>query len=269
MLLDTHAHSDFSMDASYPLETMLQEALRKGLSVFTITDHFDPDYPNPLGEGEIFTMDSGPYLQEVLRLKEKYKGQIELLFGVELGLQPHVAEELRAWVQGLPLDFVIGSSHIVDGRDPYLPGFFDDRSEHDGYRDYFRTFLPNLAVYSDLSVYGHLDYVVRYGPNKDADYRPQDFFEILEPSLARMIELGIGVELNTAGWAKGLNMPHPHPDILKRYRELGGEIVTIGSDAHLPERIAYGFDRAKDLLRDLGFRYFTYFRERKPVFLPL
>lgn len=269
ILTDSHSHSDFSTDSSTPMETMVQQAIRLGLERYIITDHLDPDYPVPPGAEAVFLVERNAYQAEVLRLKAKYQNRIEILFGVEYGIQPQLGQIFYDWMEGLPLDFIIASTHVVNGVDPYLKVYFEGRSEPEAFDEYFHTFLPNIAAFGDFSVYGHLDYVVRYGPNRDRFYRPEDHLEVLDPAMRRLIELGKGIELNTSGWAKGLNMPHPHPVVLRRYRELGGEIVTVGSDAHSPDRIAYDFDRARDLLLDCGFKYYAYYKALEPVFLPL
>ena len=111
--------------------------------------------------------------------------------------------------------------------------------------------------------------VVRYHPEKNrySDYR--EHLEIIDEILKLLIRLGKGIELNTAGYKYGLGHPNPGEDILKRYRALGGEIITTGSDAHKPEHMAYCFDRLGSLLKSCGFSHYTVFRNRKPEFIPL
>ena len=116
-------------------------------------------------------------------------------------------------------------------------------------------------------MYGHLDYAVRYSPEKS--YNPVDFREIIDEILRKIVSLGKGIEINTAGLRKGLSHANPHPFILKRYRELGGEIITVGSDAHNTADIAADFDLAESFLKDAGFEFYTVFRQRKPHFVRL
>lgn len=268
LVCDSHTHSNFSSDCIIPLEEMLQQAIRLGLTHYAVTDHHDPDFPYATPEVD-FLLDAKAYQTEVFRLREKYKGQIELLFGVELGLQPQVGDHLRDFVSRLPLDFIIGSSHVVHGRDPYHGDYFDGRSEEEGYRVYFASILENTQAFNGFSVYGHLDYVVRNGPTRDENYDPSDYMDVLEPALREIIALGKGIEVNTSGPSRGLKQLHPHPAILRRYRELGGEIITIGSDAHTPPSIGRNFEAARNMLLDCGFTHYCYFRNLQPVFLPL
>lgn len=266
MAVDFHLHSSFSGDSETPMKEMIEEGIRRGLRTMCFTEHLDMDFP----EGSCsFLLDLNAYRQTFLTLKNFYQDQIELLFGIELGLQPHLAAPHRELLKQWPFDFVITSSHVVHGQDPYYPSFYQGREEADCYLEYFESIPENIRVFGEGDVYGHLDYVVRYGPNKNRFYSYERYREILDVILKILIEKGIGLELNTAGYKYGLGHPNPTEDLLKRYRELGGEIITIGSDGHSPEQLAYAFSKIPELLTSCGFRYFTVFRERKPEFYPL
>ena len=115
-------------------------------------------------------------------------------------------------------------------------------------------------------MYGHLDYVVRYGPNKDADYSYAKYADLLDSILETLIEKGKGLELNTGGLRSGLRDVNPCAEVLKRYRELGGEILTVGSDSHSDSHISFEFEKACELLKECGFRYYTVFEKRSPEF---
>ena len=114
-----------------------------------------------------------------------------------------------------------------------------------------------------------MDYVVRYGPNQNKYYSYEEYREYLDPLLVLLIEKGKCLEVNTGGFRHGLGEPNPCIGILKRYRELGGEQITIGSDAHTPEYLAYEFHKTTALLRELGYRFYCVFQNRKPEQLPL
>ena len=118
-------------------------------------------------------------------------------------------------------------------------------------------------------MYGHIDYVVRYGPDKNTYYSYADYADVIDEILKQLIHNGKGIEVNTAGFKYGLGHPNPCEDILKRYRELGGEILTLGADAHQPEHIAYDFQRLPKLLQTCGFSYYTVFKNRKAQFIAL
>ena len=114
-----------------------------------------------------------------------------------------------------------------------------------------------------------MDYMVRYGETKEKEYSYQRYADVIDEILKTIIAKGKGIELNTAGLKYGLPFAHPHPDVLKRYRELGGEIITVGADGHRPDHIAYDFYKVSDILKSCGFKYYTEFSDRKPVFKQL
>lgn len=263
---DFHIHSSFSADSTAPMASMIEEGIRRGLKTMCFTEHLDYDY---VADGNLFEVDTPAYLDELNRCRQLYGKKTELLFGIELGLEPRLSGRLSEYVRQWDFDFIIGSSHTVNGADPYYPAFYKGRSEKDCYLEYFQSILQNLEAFSDFDVYGHIDYIVRYGPNKNRFYSYEKYKDILDEILKSILSHHIGLELNTAGYKYGLNAPNPHPDILKRYRELGGEILTVGSDGHAPEHLAYAFDKVRDVLLECGFRYYTVFRNRKPEFVKL
>ena len=164
---------------------------------------------------------------------------------------------------------MIGSIHVVDKKDPYYRELFSELTDRELYRLAFEETLESIRHTDTFDVLGHMDYIVRYGTYKTKDYSYAAFAPWLDEVLKQIIEMGKGIELNSAGLKYGLGFCHPHPDVLRRYRELGGEIITVGADGHQPEHIAYEFGRAAEVLRECGFEYYTEFLERKPVFRKL
>lgn len=267
---DCHLHSSFSGDSDASMEEMIRKGISLGLKTMCFTEHQDFDYPDsPEGPGSIFLLNTDSYLYDLARLKEKYAGQIRLLFGVELGLQPEVMRQNAVYARSYDFDFIIGSSHICHGKDPYYPAFYEGRSENQAYLEYFESILENIRKFSNFDVYGHLDYVVRYGPDRDRNYSYEKYKDVLDAILKLLLEKEKGLELNTGGLKSGMRDFHPCADILKRYRELGGEIITVGSDAHDAEHLAGHFDRAAEALKACGFRYYTVFEKRVPEFVRL
>ena len=124
ILWDCHMHSSFSADSDTPMEEMIQTAAELGLKGICFTEHFDPDYPDT-PEDLDFSLDIPAYRQKLESLSDAFKDQIHVNFGIELGLQPHLAESFSALLKEVPFDFVIGSSHVVHGYDPYYPSFFE------------------------------------------------------------------------------------------------------------------------------------------------
>ncbi len=124
--------------------------------------------------------------------------------------------------------------------------------------------LDYIKAVEDFDALGHLDYIVRYGKEQQKFYSYRQFADEIDEILKYLIANGKALELNMAGMKYGLGFAHPHPDILKRYKELGGEMVTVGSDAHRPEHIAYAYEKAGEILKECGFGYYTEFIKRKP-----
>lgn len=276
---DNHVHTSFSSDSDTPMEEMLKQAIQSGFSSICFTDHMDYDFPD-MGNGMTFLFDTEEYLLEMDRLAKKYP-QIQIRRGMELGLKPEIKEKCSSLTSSLPLDFVIGSTHLVDDQDPYYPAYWEGKTEKQGIDRFYEITLENIRAGIDFDVYGHIDYIIRYTPTQQ-EYRSkgiqneeymkkclQDSFDIIDEILHLLIESGKGIELNTSGLKYGLGHPHPHEEILKRYRELGGEIITIGSDGHQPAHLAYDFTKVPELLRTCNFSYYTEFCHRKPEMIRL
>lgn len=265
MLWDTHMHCYFSGDSDADPKEMVQAAMECGLDGICFTDHQDYDYRETPGQ---FDLDVPSYREEILDLQKDY-APFPVLWGIEIGLQPHTLEQNQALTQRYPFDFVIGSSHCVRNIDVYYPAFYEGRTEAAAYLEYFEAILQNINSGADFDVYGHLDYIVRYGPTKNLQYSYRKYAEVIDEILRQLIAHGKGIELNTAGFKYGLGHPNPTEEILSRYHELGGEILTLGSDGHKPEHVAYDFAKIPQLLKNAGFSYYTVFKKREPEFLPV
>ena len=267
MLWDTHMHCRFSGDSEAAPEDMINAARTAGLDGICFTDHLDYDFPSD--PPDLFVLDLEAYEQAIPALAKKYKGVFPVLHGIEIGVQPHLHGKLREVIRSHDYDQVICSSHAIDGQDPYYKTFFVGREEQEAYLRYFESILENLAGFSDFDVYGHIDYVVRYGPNTNRFYSYDAYADVLDAILKKLIDMGKGIEINTGGFKYGLGHPNPCEDILKHYRSFGGEIITIGSDAHEPGHVAYDFGKVPAILREAGFTHYTVFEKRNPRFLPL
>lgn len=273
---DMHMHTWFSTDSEACPRDMADEAVRKGLKTICFTDHFDKD-DLEWGEEGIFDVDA--YFVEMQKLQEEYAGKLNIRIGIELGFRTYLKDYYEELTKKYPFDFVIGSVHNVPYKkdaegnilytDPAAEKLFTDRTDKEAYRLMMETTLENVRTSDCFQTLGHLDYVVRYGKSREKEYSYTDYADIIDEILKLLIEKEKGLEVNSAGLKYGLPFAHPHPDVLKRYHELGGEIITIGADAHKPEHIAYDFAKAEEILKSCGFKYYTEFFEQKPVFKQL
>lgn len=268
MLADYHIHTKFSGDCESDPEALIVKALELGLGEICFTDHIDYDYPKEYGEN-IFLFDPVAYFAELNSLKDKYYGKLKIKIGVELGLNPDNDALNRQLISSYPFDFVIGSSHIVDNMDPYYSEYWTGKDITDCLMSYYEAVLRNVTYYEDYNIYGHLDYIRRYVPDRNYVYKDSDFKDITDMILKNIIAKGRGIELNTKGLAKGLTTFVPTISLLSRYKELGGEIITIGSDSHEVNKLGFAFKTAKDILLNTGFKYIASFEDRTPTFLPL
>lgn len=263
---DYHMHTNFSSDSNVPMEEMIQQAIRIGLKEIAITDHIDYNYPDP---NFPFLFSYEDYSQKIKEYKEKYRNQIIIRKGMELGLQPHVFEKSKELCTQYQYDFIIGSTHCVDKLELYGNSFFQGKSQKQAYRRYFEEVLENVQTCDFFNVYGHLDYINRYGDYTDRILEPMDYMDLIDEILKELIKKEMGLELNTSGFKYGLGYAHPQLSILKQYRKLGGEIITIGSDAHSPDYIAFHFKDAYEILQAAGFSAITVFENKMPRFLDI
>lgn len=265
MLPDYHFHSSFSGDSETPIRSQIEQAIALSMNSLCVTDHHDYDVDSDID----FTLNLDQYFQTMTELREEFKDQIDLRIGIELGLQPHLEEYYKSLLTRYDFDYVIGSTHFVNRKDVSYPEFFEGRLEEEAYLQYFKATLDNVKLANAYDTAGHMDYIVRYGPNKNKYYNYKAYQDLFDEILRTIIGMGKGIELNTAGYRKGISQPNPSADILKRYRQLGGEIITVGSDAHISNDLGADFETALKLLKHCGFTHYTEFKKRKPEFKPL
>lgn len=263
---DLHLHSHHSGDSEAPMEEMILAGIRAGLETMCFTEHMDFDF-RPLGKevDPIFELNADSYLYELLSLKNKYADRIEILFGLECGMQPHLAKENVRFIREHEYDFIIASVHVCDGKDPYYPGFFDTVSEEDALRKYLEETYQNIKVFGNFDCLGHLDYIIRYCKQMDGKYEYAKYKDIIDKILNHLIDREKALEVNTAPLRKGMKEMNPCKEVIARYHELGGELITIGSDAHRPGDVASDFDKAEELLKSCGFEYYTVYSGRIPL----
>lgn len=258
MISDSHLHTSFSTDSEAAPEEVIEAAIRAGMTNLCITDHYDPDYPT----GE-FMIDPDAYWEKMSRLRDKYRDRIRVRIGLEIGLLPDHHDQILEITESEPFDYVIGSVHVMDGLDPYYRDQYPG-TDAEMYRRYFEVMLEDLHRTEGYQALGHLDYVVRYGYERDKEYSYDRFRDVIDPVLQEIVDRNIALEVNTSALTKGMSAPNPHPDVIRRYLELGGRMITLGSDAH-DARVGANFDRVLPMLRALGVEEITEFYGKKPV----
>ena len=265
---DTHLHTEFSLDSETPVSDQMDRAMELGLNGICITDHIDYEFPIDqcpgYDEDSPFLFDWEEYKKAIKKEADR-RPDLSVLIGVECGLQTldSVIEKNQKLCQKPELDMVIGSIHLIDQIDPYYETLWNGNNAKSILRRYFELTLENLELFSNFNTLGHLDYAARYMPDK-SEYKPADYYEITDEIMRFLVRKNIALEINTSPLKKGYEFINPHPDFIKRYYDLGGRLITIGSDAHVPEAMAYGFEETAETLIKIGFREYVTFHKRQP-----
>ncbi|MGN0506537.1 MAG: histidinol-phosphatase HisJ family protein [Lachnospiraceae bacterium] len=272
ILADFHTHCLFSTDSKASPEEMAAEAARKGLSFLCFTDHMDLDYPGSTKEAPLFVFSPEDSFKRLGPLRTSAPLQVRI--GIELGLRPNrpdINAQLKQILSDYPFDFVLGSVHLSEDKDPYEEEYWRGITKETALARYFDTMLAAITGFSDFDSLGHLDYIIRYIPAfaGTKDYRYADYREVIDEILRFLVKNEKALEINTKGLAAGLDSFHPMPEVLSRYRELGGTLLTIGSDAHCPAAIASEYEKTRELLLSRGFTSYCVFTDRKPELMPL
>ncbi|MBB5263142.1 histidinol-phosphatase (PHP family) [Catenibacillus scindens] len=261
-LTDDHLHTRFSFDGKADPEDVCRQAIGRGLSEICITDHMDIYSDQPY----TYQLDCENWKKTMDDLKEKYRGKLLVHVGIELG-QPQInPKQARIFMEKYSMDFIIGSIHNIENDlDIYYCDYknMDIRKFYSHYIDW----LMELAKNYDFDVMGHITYPSRYileqtGTAPDMT----EFYDRFRQLFKCVIEKGRGIELNLSGLARGGGKPMPEEDLLKLYRECGGEIITVGSDAHVASQVGTISKAGQEILAGAGFRYITWFEERKAYF---
>ena len=272
-LFDTHNHCEFSFDGKRTTaQRSAQSAYEKGLAGIVFTDHYDLWAPEVPGENMPWPQDFDIMAQqaELDRVQGLFNDGFKVLKGIELGMNEHSREEIRKVVNTHEFDQIIASIHYLQDSDPYYRSFYEGKDWKEAYGLYLETIYNEATILENFDIIGHFDYVVRYSPYPQDSITYKDFSDILDTLFTYLIHNGKALELNTKQSGGGSTRPTVlDKDLLVRYRELGGEILSLGSDSHIPEGVADKFIDYAALLKSLGFRWSAHYEKRQLVQLPL
>lgn len=257
-------HSNNSTDGKDSIMKMSQTAVNKGLNEIAISDHFEPT----LGNEAYPWYNAEKIFSEIREANELLHNKIKIKAAVELG-QPHLyPEHSTKLIETYQYDYVLASAHkMADNTD--FSELHYTKENLDDCCSLYLTELENLTRWNKFDCLGHLDLVKRYSANFHLRARLMDYQEKLEHVLKMIIYNGKGIEINTSGLRQTSRECLPDFDIISFYRQLGGEIITIGSDAHNCEDIGKGVLNAIELLAKAGFHYITVFENRMPSMLKI
>lgn len=273
-LFDTHNHCQFSFDGKKTtVELSAAAALEKGLGGIAFTDHCDVFVPQECiehGSLDSQVFDIQAQQAEIDRVQEQMKGKLKILKGIEIGMYRSIHPEINEILDRHQFDQVIASIHYLDDTDPYYGGFFEGKDWKQAYGRYLETIYNEALSLGNFDIIGHYDYVVRYAPYPQDGMTYKDFSDIFDSMFRYLIENGKGLEINTKSCKSGHGRKTClDPNVLLRYRELGGEIISLGSDSHQPANVAEDFSEYAALLKSLGFRWSSHYEKRQLVQLPL
>jgi histidinol-phosphatase (PHP family) len=266
-MIDYHLHTRFSPDGRQTLDEMCRAARAAGIGQVAVTDHVDS--PDPRFVGTIFTIaNPQAYIESIDEARRRYP-DIMIVRGLELGYTPSGWEEALRLCERIRPEFVIGSLHLAEGLDPYEARYFEGVTRQEAYRRYLvalRDAVPHMAGVCDTL--GHLTYVTKFTPYEDGALDWDDEPELIDAILHAALAAGLALEINTSGYRR-LGAPLPGLSIVRRFRELGGEFVTLGSDAHGAAHVGHRIRDAAQLARQAGMRYMLVVRENGPTPIPL
>ncbi len=280
-LVDCHTHTQYSVDSEADINIMIERACDLNLAAYAITDHCECNrwyseshYKDATTYRYFdFGQDFENSVSAVTELKEKYRGKLNLICGVEMGQATQEFDVAEKIVSDKRLDFVIGSIHQVPDTEDFA---FLDYSSMDWKAMYelMQTYMleiNKLCKWGKFDVLGHLTYFLRYFQNHwNLKFDISTFDDIIEASFHELVQKGKGIEINTSGLRNPkIKETFPSLKYVKMFRELGGEIISIGSDAHAVEDLGTGTFEGVKLAEEAGFRYITYFKERKPNFIKI
>ena len=228
-VIDYHMHTHFSGDSEANPREHVLKAIEMNLDEICFTDHRDFDYPI-----DSFELDVENYQEEIENLIQQY-----------------------------PFDFVIGSIHVIHHTEFYYGEFFKGKTKEQAHREFFEETLKCVKAFDCFNVLGHLDYIVRYGPYEDKTVDHQKYQDIIDEIFKTLIQKGKGIEVNTSGYRDLKTCGFPNFEQVQRYYDLGGRIITIGTDSHTSDRVGENCLNVAKKYQEIGFDDVSTFTQRK------
>ncbi|MDR1927315.1 MAG: histidinol-phosphatase HisJ family protein [Oscillospiraceae bacterium] len=267
-VLDLHTHTDNSFDGSHSATLLCEKAVEKGLRAVAFTDHVEMDFFRE----QHFDRTAQQSFFEIVRARSAFRGRLIVCAGVELGEPTYAPAEAEALLQHYSYDVVIGSIHNLRNKKDFwfLPyEKYDDTMIAALLREYFDELLA-LAQWGKFDILAHVTYPLRYicgehGFAVDLRGYAAQIDAILEAAVKNQLAL----EINTSGLRQKLGKTMPEESIVRRFKALGGERITVGSDAHYAEHLGAGIEEGLALALRCGFNRTVLYQNREAVFVPI
>ena len=259
--VDMHTHTNNSFDGNYPIEEMCEAAIEKGIQVIAFTDHVEMDYFTEKG----FDKDAENSYKDMLRAKEMYKDKIDLCVGIELGEPTYDVEASEALINSRDYDFVIGSIHNLRKTDDFCELKYEGM-DIEALLDKYFCELKLLADWAKFDTFAHLTYPLRYivGENK-IPVNMQKYQKDIDEILSILASKDKALEINTSGLRQPIGITMPDESIVRRFKELGGKMITVGSDSHFTYHLGAGIEEGMKIAKNAGFDSVYVFKKRQPV----
>lgn len=262
MLIDIHLHSQFSFDSKEKPEKFIKEAKRLSVPIIGFSEHYDYD---AVLDGENIPLANLPLYVKKMEELRKSGDAPEILCGIEFGYRDAAEEKYKEIINNYNLDYSIYSVHTLKGKgDCFHNRFFDGQTLKESYQNYFNAVLDSVKSEVDYQIIGHIGYVSRYRKEDGAKIAYSDFKDIIDEILYEIIWRGKCLEINTSvGSSKSRFLPDC--DIIERYLEFGGELLSFGSDAHCANDYLRRGGEVSEYLGSIGVKYLFYYKNRKPI----
>lgn len=256
--IDYHMHTYFSTDSEANPRNHIISAISMGLDEICFTEHKDFNYPYCA-----FDLDVGAYFLELRNLQEEFKNQIIIKIGLEIGLDTDYLDEINSFVEFYPFDYVIGSIHVIHQTEFYDPAdFFVNKTKEQAHKEFFLETLKCVKAFDCFNCLGHLDYICRYGPYDDKSVKHELYQDIIDEILKTLIQKNKGIEVNTSGYNTRGDCGFPDFRQVKRYFDLGGSIITVGTDSHTSNRVGENIENVINEYKKIGFQDVSTFTKR-------
>jgi histidinol-phosphatase (PHP family) len=263
-MFDYHVHTTQSADCITPINDSCEAAIRAGITEIAFTDHIEHE-PADMSYG---FFDYTTYMRDLEVARDRYGDRLTILAGAEVDFNTGIASEVEVFLGRHQFDFVIGSVHYGSGGEIIFPAYFETRSIDDVMKPYFEQ-IQAAAETGWFDTIGHIDLPKRYAPRQAGNYDPMSCRLDLTLALQAIIDHQISFEINTSGLRQAPKASMPGPQIVDLYVGLGGTLITMGSDSHVPDTIGAGFERTISMLELCGITGISSFRNRKRTTVPL
>ena len=272
-LFDNHNHCNFSFDGKRTtVEASSRAAAAKGLGGLCFADHCDifvPEQTLAFSPTSNVLVDIEAQQAEIDRVQSLIP-EIKILKGIEIGMHARCREEVKKVISQHNFDQIIGSIHYIEDTDPFFGSFFEGKTWQEAYRCYLETLYTEMKAWGDFDIMGHYDYIVRYCDYEQVDILYKHFSDVFDEIFRYLIHNGKALEINTKSYQNFHGRQASlDTNVLLRYKEMGGEIISFGSDSHDDFVVGTDFAKYAALAKSLGFRWSAHYEKRQLIQLPL